>query len=206
MDDSVGVETSVSEIVGSSSESMSEMGGIGEGPGMDRSVGDSSENSIIEGVGMKDSSISGDEGVSSKDGSVGDVGVSVVGDGARSVGVCSEGSLGLYDEGGRGTSSGPKSISKSISRWIGEGADEGIVGISEGAVILISSASGTLSLHLQSAVWKSVDTSEGQTGAVMYSVGAGVVHSGAVSNAVSATSDGHCGAVSYSVSQISAVS
>ena len=113
---------------------------------------------------------------------------------------------GLYDEGGRGTSSGPKSISKSISRWIGEGADEGIVGISEGAVILISSASGTLSLHLQSAVWKSVDTSEGQTGAVMYSVGAGVVHSGAVSNAVSATSDGHCGAVSYSVSQISAVS
>ena len=128
MDDSVGVETSVSEIVGSSSESMSEMGGIGEGPGMDRSVGDSSENSIIEGVGMKDSSISGDEGVSSKDGSVGDVGVSVVGDGARSVGVCSEGSLGLYDEGGRGTSSGPKSISKSISRWIGEGADEGAGG------------------------------------------------------------------------------
>ncbi len=94
MEDSVGVETSVSEMVGSSSVNISYMGGMGEGPGID-SVGDSSVNSIVEGVMIMDSSSSGDVGVSSRDGSVGEVGVSVVGDTARSVGVCSDGSLGL---------------------------------------------------------------------------------------------------------------
>ena len=78
--------------------------------------------------------------------------------------------------------------------------DEGMVGISDGAVMLTSSASGTL--HLHSAVLKSVETSDGHTSAVMNSVGAGVGHSTAVSNSVSATFDGHLTAISYSVSTI----
>ena len=85
----------------------------------------------------------------------------------------------------------------------GEAAVEGIVGISDGVLRLTSSLSFTL--HLQSAVWKSVSTSDAHTSAVMYSVGAGVVHTGAVTNSVP-TSDGHLGAVSYSVSHTIAVS
>lgn len=192
--DSVGLEMVESDTVGSRSE----IGRMGDGPGID-SVGDSSElSSMVDGVGMENSSDSGDEGVSSRDGSVGDVGVSVVGEGARSVGVCSDGSLGIYVEGGRGTNLG--SSSSSYSRIYGDGAEEGIVGISDGALMLISSASSTLGLHLHSAVLKSVDTSDGQTSAVVNSVGAGVVHTGMVWNSVSATSESHFGAVSYSVS------
>ena len=88
---------------------------------------------------------------------------------------------------------------------IGDDADDGMVGISEGVLKLTSSASCTFSLHLQSAVWKSVETSDAHTSAVMYSVGAGVVHTGTVTNSVP-TSDAHTGAVSYSVSQSRAVS
>lgn len=62
-----------------------------------------------------------------------------------------------------------------------------------------------MSLHLQSAVLKSVETSDAHTSAVIYSVGAGVVHTGTVWNSVS-TSDSHFRAVSYSVSQSNAVS
>ena len=70
-----------------------EIEGIGEGPGID-SVGDcAEESSTLEGVENEIDSEGGNVGVSSNDGSVGDVGVSVVGDGARSVGVCSDGSL-----------------------------------------------------------------------------------------------------------------
>ena len=129
------------------------------------------------------------------------------GEGARSVGVCSEGSLGLYMDGGRGMSAG--SYSRSLATETGEGTDEGIVGISDGGLILISSASNTrsLSLHLQSAVLNSVDTSDAHTSAVMYSVsGGGVGHGSAVLNSVSAASLRHFSAVSYSVSQIAAVS
>lgn len=104
-EDSVGVRD---DGVSSDTE-RSETGGMGDGPGID-SVGDSNdESSISEGVGNEISSEIGDEGVNSSDGSVGEVGVSVVGDGdgvgssdgadngdgARSVGVRSDGSLGV---------------------------------------------------------------------------------------------------------------
>lgn len=222
-EDSVGLVIVDNVMVGSRSDS----GGMGEGPGMELSSIDSVLISN-EGVGISDSVISGDDGVSSSDGSVGDVGVSVVGDGARSVGACSDGSLGTYVDGGSGTSTasnsnslgigdgdGKSSISGENSREYtgantGDGADEGMVGISDGVCRLNSSLSfslitGVLSLHLQSAVLKSVDTSDAQISAVIYSVGAGVVHTGTVWNSVS-TSDSHFRAVSYSVSHSIAVS
>ena len=89
-EDSVGLVIDDSVIVGSRSES----GGIGEGPGIELSSIDSMLISNDDGVGTSDSVGSGDDGVISSDGSVGDVGVSVVGDGARSVGVRTDGSLG----------------------------------------------------------------------------------------------------------------
>ena len=106
-------------------------------------------------------------------------------------------------KGSKGSGSGSGSNS-SISRCTGEGADEGMVGISDGVLILAASLSTTLGLY--STVWKSVDTSDLHTSAEMKSVDAGVSHGGTVSNSVSAGSDSHFAAVSYSVSQMIAVS
>lgn len=89
-EDSVGLVIDDNVMVGSNSES----GRIGEGPGMELSSMDSVLISNDDGVGTSDSVSSGNVGVSSSDGSVGDVGVSVVGEGARSVGARSDGSLG----------------------------------------------------------------------------------------------------------------
>lgn len=203
-DDSVGLD-GVREMLSSSSD----RGKIGDGPGMDSVVSSTELGSTVEGVG-RDSM--GQLGVTSMEDSVGSVGEREGGEGARSVGVCSDGSLGLYVDGGSGTSagsvstSGSGSTSSSSSLEIGEGADEGMVGISDGGLMLISSASGTRSLHLQSAVLNSVDTSDAHTSAVTYSVsGGGVGQSAAVLYSDSANSLGHF-AVSYSVSQMIAVS
>ena len=89
-EDSVGLVIDDNVIVGSRSES----GRMGEGPGIELSSIDSVLISKDEGVGTSDSVREGDDGVSSSEGSVGDVGVSVVGEGARSVGARSDGSLG----------------------------------------------------------------------------------------------------------------
>ena len=121
----------------------------------------------------------------------------------------SSNSLGIGDGDGRSSISGENSREYTGANT-GDGADEGMVGISDGVCRLISSLSlgliaGVLSLHLQSAVLNSVDTSDAHTSAVMYSVGAGVVHIGTVWKSVS-TSDSHFRAVSYSVSHNIAVS
>ena len=85
-EDSVGLVIVDNVMVGSRSE----RGGIGEGPGIEVSSTDSGVSSMDEGVPML--ICSEDDGVRSNDGSVGDVGVRVVGDGPRSDG--SDGSLG----------------------------------------------------------------------------------------------------------------
>ena len=70
----------------------SERGGMGDGPGIDSVGVTSDERMMSEGVGIEISSEAGDDGVSSSEGSVGDVGVSVVNDGPRSIGTRSSGS------------------------------------------------------------------------------------------------------------------
>lgn len=198
-DDSVGLE-----IVGSMLISSSDKGRIGDGPGIDSVVDHSVLGSIAEGVGTRPK---GELGVNSIDDTVGSVGERG-GEVARSVNTSSDSSLGLYVDGGRGMSTGfvstSGSMSSSSSLEIGDGADEGIVGISEGGLMLISSASG--SLYRPSAVLNSVDTSDAHRSAVMYSVSGGGSHSGAVLYSVSPRSVGHVSAVSYSVSPMIAVS
>ena len=82
----------------SSDEDRSDSGGMGDGTGIDSVGVKSDDSSRSDGVGKDEPLEGGEDGVISSDGSVGEVGVRVDGDGTGvatcSVGVISETSLG----------------------------------------------------------------------------------------------------------------